>query len=224
MNLTSQHVTLQVLRVKVGLGTVGAREFSISILLRNGVALGRAINSIWHHWRTTRCTGQDASSSLRSHHMCFDIGGHSWHRLGSGPRLLSIVGLAIAAWSKSIETRARRSRSERLRVALTGWLLALIARVRWLLLLLGLLLGRVVRLWQHGSGRQATHGRLLAHVGAVSVIRSRRRDRRVGRSRSVARQLITVLLRDVVLVCRRELRVVDRGQVRIVLVGRHGVG
>lgn len=54
--LTSEHVALQVLRVEVGLGAVGARELSIGILLRNGVAFGRTVEAIlhdgWSSWRT----------------------------------------------------------------------------------------------------------------------------------------------------------------------------
>jgi hypothetical protein len=61
-------------------------------------------------------------------------------------------------------------------------------------------------------------------VLAVSAIRSRGGDGGSGRSRSVSWEIISVLLRHVVLVRRGELGVVDGGQMRVALVGRHSVG
>ena len=37
--LTSQHVALQMLRVKISLGAIGTWELAIGVLLRDGVAL-----------------------------------------------------------------------------------------------------------------------------------------------------------------------------------------
>jgi len=62
--LTPQHVPFQVFGMKIGLGAVWAGEFAICILLRHGVTLWRAVNTIGHDWWTSRGTGQNASSPL----------------------------------------------------------------------------------------------------------------------------------------------------------------
>lgn len=145
---TSQHVSLQMFRVEIGLGAVGAGEFSIRVFLRNAMVFRGAINTVGHNLGTTWSTGQDASSSLRSDHMCScwvtaHISSHAWHLFSTRPPLLTIVWLTVGR-SQVVEAWARRCGSEGLRVVLTRWLLSLVAWVRWLLLLrrlLGLVVG-----------------------------------------------------------------------------------
>lgn len=63
----TKEMSLQVFRMKVGLGAVGAREFAIRIFLGNHGALGGAATR--RRGRPTRGTGEDTASSLRSNHM-----------------------------------------------------------------------------------------------------------------------------------------------------------
>lgn len=51
--LTSQHVSLQVFGMEVGLGAIGARELSVGVFLRNGIPLRRTIKSVLHDGRTS---------------------------------------------------------------------------------------------------------------------------------------------------------------------------
>lgn len=51
--LTSQHVPLQMLRMEVCFGAIGARKLAVGIFLWNGIALGRTIEAVLHNGRTS---------------------------------------------------------------------------------------------------------------------------------------------------------------------------
>lgn len=80
----SQHVALEMLRVKISLGAVGTRKFAIGVLLGDGVALWRAIETVLHD------------------------GGSSWHLFRSCPSPVSRLTIASI---RIIHTRSRWSRS-----------------------------------------------------------------------------------------------------------------
>lgn len=64
----AEEMALQMLRVKIGLGTVGARELAIRVLDRNDSALGGGGTS-GRGSRATRSAGQDATTALATNNM-----------------------------------------------------------------------------------------------------------------------------------------------------------
>lgn len=120
-------MALQVLRVKVGLVTVGAREFAVRVLGRNGGAFRGAIDAVGDGSRATRDARQDTTTTLRAHDL------RAWRFLGSVRGSIRAIhvrahapGLAIriakGTGRKAVEiaTVARGRRSDGLRVALRG--------------------------------------------------------------------------------------------------------
>src|SRR6187431_3215703 len=65
--LTTQHVPLQVLRMKVGLGAVCAGVLAAGVLLWDR-CFGSATASLRRRW-PSRGTGQDTATTLRAYHM-----------------------------------------------------------------------------------------------------------------------------------------------------------
>lgn len=65
----SQQMTLEMLRVQVGLVAVRARVFSIGVLLRYHV-LGGLTTTRDRRVRATRRAGKDTTTALRTNHMC----------------------------------------------------------------------------------------------------------------------------------------------------------
>ena len=121
-------MTLEVLRVKIGLVAVRARELSIGILGRNGGALRSAVDTVGDWGRAARDTGQDTTTTLRAHDLRSGlILGGSIRRaigtvhVGSHPPGLGI-GVAEGTRGHAVEipaiTRGRRSNG--LRVTLRG--------------------------------------------------------------------------------------------------------
>lgn len=113
----SQHVTLQMFCVKVGLGAVWARKFAISILLRDLTAFWRAVETVGRYGRPTRSTGQNAASPLRTDNMgtrrvASNLRSHARDALWTGPARVAVVAVG------RIKRRPRRSRSQ-------GWLVIL---------------------------------------------------------------------------------------------------
>lgn len=67
--LTSKQMTFQMLRMKISLIAVRAREFAIGILGRNGRVLRATIDAIRDRSRAARNTRENAPSALRSNHL-----------------------------------------------------------------------------------------------------------------------------------------------------------
>jgi hypothetical protein len=120
-------MTLQMLRMKVGLSAVRAREFAISILDGDhGILVGASPSS--RSGRSTRGAGQDATAALRSNNMCglLAIGKHRvglHHRVGAIRRRDSRLRHQTAGRHRSKHGRATatsRSRSNGLRVRRSG--------------------------------------------------------------------------------------------------------
>jgi hypothetical protein len=140
-------MALQVLRVEVSLITVRAGEFAIGVLGRDGGTLRGTIDTVGHRSRAARDTGQDATAALRAHDL------RAWLFLGVGRAVRAIhirchsptltIRIAESTGGETIEVRATvawGSRSDRLRVALSGGCGREHARGRWGVLLVRLCL------------------------------------------------------------------------------------
>lgn len=64
----SEEVAFQMLRVKIGLGTMGARKLAIGILGRNGGVSSGSVRTIGNCGATWHA-GKNTSASLRSHNL-----------------------------------------------------------------------------------------------------------------------------------------------------------
>lgn len=78
-------MTLQVLRVKVGLVAVRAREFAIRVFGRDRGVLRGAIDTVGDWGRAAGDAGQDATTALRTHDL------RAWRFLGSVGRSVRAV-------------------------------------------------------------------------------------------------------------------------------------
>jgi hypothetical protein len=93
-----------VLGVEVGLGTVGARELAVRILLGN-LSLRDTGASSWRG-RTSRSTGEDATSTLGADHMSrlFSV---LWHHQGLLHHRTLTVGRVHARLGHNTTSRTR---------------------------------------------------------------------------------------------------------------------
>lgn len=119
-------MTLQVLRVQVGLVAVRARELSIGILGGNGGALCGAIDTVGNRGRAARNTRENTTTALRAHDLraWLILRRSIWRTIGAihvrchAPGLGIRVAEGTGRHAIEVPTVARGRRGNGLRVAL----------------------------------------------------------------------------------------------------------
>lgn len=159
-------MSLQMFGVQICLVAIGTRKFPIRIFCRNSVILRTSIGAIGDSRCSAWSTWQNASPSLRAHHMgslVFRITSSVWSCLTTGPDWPTIGGAVRTACHRihvalSVPWR-RRGYALRIRLRDAGW---------W-----GVIVGWLVLLTRLGQqrGSRATLRRLMGKWISVGSIR-----------------------------------------------------
>lgn len=218
--LTSEEMTLKVLRVQIGLVTVRTGELSIRILCRNGGVLGSTVDTIANR-RPTRDAREDASPSLRPDNLS------AWRLLsiGSGSicsrhvRARPNGGLAIGIAERTGRHRGKVRSTVTRRCGRNGLRVALGAG-RWGQQMGGVVLLRLLRRRVLGRMREERRWRQAAHRGVRWHGRRGRRVHFMSGRCGIARHVRAIRLAHVV---RRRRLTVMRLQRRQSVCLRHRI-